>query len=132
MAAGAVHVDAQVVGLDRHLGRVVDLGQHFDQRKRCLAGIAGIERRQPDQAMHAGLGLGKAIRILAAQLDRRAFDTGLIALALVEQRNLEAAALSPAHVHAQHQLGPVLGVGAAHAGLDRQKRIAVVIRRAEQ
>ena len=46
--------------------------------------------------------------------------------------DLEAAPLGPAQVHAQQHLGPVLGVGAAGAGADRDDGVARVVLAAEQ
>ena len=40
---------------------------------------------------------------------------------------VEAALLRPAHLHPQHHLRPVLGVGAARAGVDRDERVAAVV-----
>ena len=45
---------------------------------------------------------------------------------------LEAALLGPAHLHPQHHLGPVLRVGAAGAGVDRDERVAGVVGAGEQ
>ena len=57
---------------------------------------------------------------------------GLLARARLEQLDLEAAPLGPAHLHAQHHLGPVLGVGAARAGVDGHERVAGVVVAGEQ
>ena len=40
---------------------------------------------------------------------------------------VEAALLGPAHLHPQDHLRPVLGVGAAGAGVDRHERVARVV-----
>ena len=45
----------------------------------------------------------------------------------LQQLDLEAAALGPAHHHPQDHLGPVLGVGAARAGVDGHERVAGVV-----
>ena len=52
--------------------------------------------------------------------------------ARLEQLDLEAAPLGPAHLHAQHHLGPVLGVGPARAGVDGDERVAGVVAAGEQ
>ena len=46
--------------------------------------------------------------------------------------DLEAAALGPAQVHAQEHLGPVLGLGAAGAGVDGDDGPALVVGAAEE
>ena len=45
----------------------------------------------------------------------------------LEQLDLEAAPLGPAHLHAQHHLRPVLRVGAAGARVDGDERVAGVV-----
>ena len=45
---------------------------------------------------------------------------------------LKPRALGPAHHHPQHHLGPVLGVGAARAGVDGDERVARVVGPGEQ
>ena len=52
---------------------------------------------------------------------------GLLPRAGLEQLDLEAAPLGPAHQHAQDHLGPVLGVGAARAGVDGHEGVAGVV-----
>src|SRR3979409_1880352 len=59
-------------------------------------------------------------------------DARLLALALVHELGLEAAPLGPPHLHAQEHLGPVLGVGATRAGVDRDHGVARVVGAAEE
>ena len=89
------------------------------------AGVA-VERRDAHQPMHPGLGLEPAIGVLAADLDRRRLDAGLLALALLDPLDLVAVLLGPAQVHAQQHLGPVLAFGAAGAGIHLQERVVAV------
>ena len=50
----------------------------------------------------------------------------------LQQLDLEAAPLGPAHLHPQDHLRPILGVGAAGAGVDRDERVAGVVAPREQ
>ena len=50
----------------------------------------------------------------------------------LEQLGLEAALLGPAELHPEHHLRPVLGVGAAGAGVDRDERVAGVVATREE
>ena len=50
----------------------------------------------------------------------------------LEDLDVEAAPLGPAHEHAQDHLRPVLGVGAAGAGVDGDERVAGVVAPGEQ
>ena len=68
--------------------------------------------------MHAALGLQPTIGIGPLDLVGAGLDAGLFTGALFQPTHLEAAALGPARVHARQHLGPVLGLGAAGAGVD--------------
>ncbi len=57
---------------------------------------------------------------------------GLLPRGRLEQLDLETTFLGPAHLHAQHHLGPILGVGATGAGVDRHERVAGVVATREQ
>ena len=87
-----------------------------------MAAVARVERGFPHQAMHAGFGPQPAVGIGTVDLDRGALDAGDFAGALVDHGGRESAAIRPAQVHAQQHLRPVLGLGAARAGLDVQER----------
>ena len=59
-------------------------------------------------------------------LDRDRLDAGLLARALLDPFELVAVRLGPARVHAQQHLGPVLGLGAAGAGVDLDEAVVGV------
>ena len=59
-----------------------------------------------------------ALGVGAADLDRRRFDAGAFAGALFEPFHLAAVVFGPPDIHAQQNLGPVLGLGAAGPGMD--------------
>ena len=126
-ARGPVGVDLQVVVLDRDVARLLDHRRDLHARERGLAAVGGVERRQPHQPMHALLGRVQAVGVVAGRAERRGLDARLLARARLQQLDLEAAPLGPAHLHAQHHLGPVLRVGAARAGVDGHQRVAGVV-----
>ena len=135
LAAGAgraVGVDLQVVVVDLHLARLLDHRRDLDAREGRLAAVGGVERREPDEPVHALLGAVEAVGVVAGGAEGRRLDAGLLPRAGLEQLDLEAAPLGPAHLHAQHHLGPVLGVGAAGAGVDGHERVARVVVAGEQ
>src|SRR5690606_9219875 len=123
-AGGAVGVDTQVgrVDLDVHL--VVDFGGHEHRRERGVATRAGVERALAHQAVHADLGTQPAEGVLALDVHGGALDAGDFTLGQLDDLGTEAALVGPAQVHAQQDIGPVLGLGAAGTGLDIQ--VAVV------
>ncbi len=108
-------------------GVVLDLRQNLDQGEGGVPSVRRVERRESDQPVLPRLGLAIAVGIRAADLDRRALDSGFIAFCPVEDRRLEPALFCPAHVHPRQHLGPVLSVDATGPGVDGQKCVVVVI-----
>ena len=122
MSASSISISASSArsGLDDHLG------------ERGVAAVRLVERRQADEPVLAALGLEDPVGVLALDRERRRLEAGLLARARLEQLGLEAAVGGPAEVHAQEHLGPVLRVGAARVGLDRDDRVAAVVLAGEE
>jgi hypothetical protein len=127
-----VGVDLQVVRVDRDVRRVLDHRGDLEPGERRLAAVGRVERRQADEPVHALLRAEEAVGVLARRAERRGLDAGLLPRAGLEQVDLEAALLGPAHLHPQHHLRPVLGVRAARAGVDGDERVAAVVLAREQ
>src|SRR5687767_9168652 len=79
---------------------------------------AGVVGRDAHQAVHAALGLQPAVGVDALHVQRRRLDPGLLAGGLFDQLDFHAVGVGPARVHPLEDLGPVLGLGAAGAGVD--------------
>ena len=92
---------------------------------RRLEASKGEMRIEP---VHAGLAAQVAVGVLAGHLDGRRLDPRLFARQQVDDLGLEPRALAPAQVHAHEHLRPVLGLGAAGAGMDGQDRRLGVVR----
>ena len=114
------------------LARLLDDRRDLDARERRLAAVGGVERRQPHEPVHALLGRVEAVGVVAGDAEGRGLDARLLARARLQQLDLEAAPLGPAHLHPQHHLRPVLRVGAARAGVDGHERVAGVVVAGEQ
>ena len=82
--------------------------------------------------MHAALGGQQAVGVAALDDEGGRQQSGLLARGRLVDLEVEAAALGPAQVHAQHHLGPVLRVGPAGTGVDLGHGVAVVVRAGEQ
>ena len=136
LAAGArrpVGVDAEVLLVDLDLaGHVLQERHHVERGEAGLAAVLGVERRDAHQPVHAPLGGQQPEGVAAAHDERGRHEPGLLALGGLLDLDGEAPALGPPGVHAQHHLGPVLGVGAAGAGVDLGHRVAVVVLPGEQ
>ena len=79
---------------------------------------AGVVGRDAHQPVHAGLGLQPAVGVDALDLQGRRLDAGLLAGGLLDHVDAHAVGVGPARVHPLQHLGPVLGLGAAGAGVD--------------
>ena len=88
--------------------------------------------RLADEPVHAPLCLVGAVGVLALDGHRRGLEAGLLARARLDELGLVAAVGRPAQVHAQHHLGPVLRVGAARAGVDRDDGVTGVVLAVEE
>jgi hypothetical protein len=77
--------------------------------------------------MHAVLGLQVAEGVVALDAQRGALDAGRVAAELVGDLDLPALTLAVPQVHAQQHLGPVLALGAAGAGVDRDEGSGTVV-----
>ena len=73
-----------------------------------------------------------AVGVVALDLDGGGLDAGLFAVLIVEQRILIAVAVGPHGVHAVEHLRPVLRLGAAGTGVERQNGVVRVVLAGEQ
>src|SRR3972149_1980725 len=126
-AAGPIRVDAQVLLIDLHRHVIGDFGHHLDQGEAGVPALLGVERADPHQAVHSPLALQPPVGPATVDRDRDALEARLFALGLVENLGAVAVSLSPAQVHAQQHLGPVLALGAPGPRVDRYDRRPLVI-----
>jgi hypothetical protein len=96
---GAVGVDLQVVVVDDDIADVVDDRCDLDAGERRLAAVGRVEGRQAHEAVHALLGAEQPVGVLALGAERGRLDARLLPRAGLQQLDLEAAALRPAHQH---------------------------------
>ena len=131
-AGGAVDLHLNVLFPDLNGVVVLQLRHDLDGGEGGLAAGIGVEGGHPDQPVDAVLTLQKAIGVLALDGDGGGLDAGLVAFFIVQDLVDKAVALGPAGVHAVEHLGPVLGLGAAGAGVELQDGIGVVVLAGEQ
>ena len=132
-AGGAVDLHFIVLGPDLEvLGVILDLGNHFDGGKRGLPPGVGVKGGHPHQPVDAVLPLQEAVGVFAGDHDGGGLDSGLVALLVVQDLIAKAVTLRPSGVHPVEHLAPVLGLGAAGAGLEAHNGIVAVILAGEQ
>src|SRR3989475_1871281 len=117
--AGDVHPDLILPQVHLH---VVHLRHDRDRREARLPAARGVERRDPDEPVHARLALEGAVGVLARDLDRRGLDPRLVAGEEGDDLRPYTPALTPAKVHPEQHLRPILGLRAAGARMDREDR----------
>ena len=132
-AAGPVDLHLNVLLPDLHLVVILDLGHDLHRGKAGLPAGVGIKGRHPDQPVDAVLTLQKAVGVIPLDGNGRGLDARLVAVLIVQDLIGEVVALRPAGVHPVEHLGPVLGLGAAGAGMEGQDgAVAVVLPREER
>ena len=125
--SSAVGVDAKILLVDLHHYLVAHIGNHGKRSKARVPALLRVEGRDPDQPVDADLAAQMTVGVVALDGEGDPFDAGLLAGLHVEQLGLVVALLAPAQVHAEQHLGPVAGLGAAGARVDRHDRAARVV-----
>jgi hypothetical protein len=77
-------------------------------------------------AVDAALGFGVAVGVFAFDQDGGFADAGGVAGLHVHELDGVIAPLGPAGIHAKHDVSPVVGLGAAGAGLDGEDGVVAV------
>src|SRR6266516_2940754 len=131
MAASAERLDPEVGFTDDDLDVILNLWDHEHRRKGGMPTVVGIERREADEAMHTGFGLGIPVGVFPLDEHGGALDARLFPRQDVENLRLKALALRPAQVHAQEHLDPVLRLGPASAGVNGENGVFLIIRAAK-
>src|SRR5918995_431096 len=95
MPAGAEGLDPQVGLVDDHLDLIGNLWNHEHRRERGVPPIVGIEWREANKAVHAGLRFGITIGIAAFDEYGGTFNASLLTRQGVKDLCLEAFAFGP-------------------------------------
>jgi hypothetical protein len=135
LAAGAarpVGVDPQVVFVDLDVGLIGQKRGDDHLREGRVPPVSGVERREAYESVDAPLGLEDPVGVLAGDCERRGLEPGLLPGARLDEVGFQAALLCPAEIHPKQDLGPVLRVGAAGAGVDRDDGVAGVVLAGEE
>jgi hypothetical protein len=128
LAAGAHGGDLEIGVFHLDVDLVFDIGGDLDGGEAGLPPRVAVERTDPNQAVHAHLCAQVAVSVGSGHGERRAVDSRFVARLVVDDVRAVAAALAPAQVHAQQDLRPVFGVGAAGAGMDADDGVRVIDR----
>src|SRR5665648_1163360 len=131
-AAGPVGIDLQVLLVDLDLHVILDHGAYLNGSKAGVAALGRVEGGDAHQAVYAALCREQAVGVLTVETHGGALDARFSAAGRLVELDPEAPAVSPAKVHAQQHLGPVLRLGAASARVDSQNGVAVIVFAAEQ
>ena len=126
-APGAERVDLQVRLVDLDIDVVVDLGRNEHGCERRVAPLVGVERRDPDEPVDAGLRLEVSVRVVARQEEGGALDPRLVALLPLDELHGVPVPVGEPGVHPEEHLRPVLGLRPPGPGVDRHDRVQRVV-----
>src|SRR5690242_16852020 len=115
VASRAERVDFEVLGAYIDFDAVVHLGNYKHGRERSMATRGLVEWRNADEAVHSGFSGKQPIGILAFHADRDGLEPSALARLRIDHRSMKTLALTPAQIHAQEHLRPVLRFRAARA-----------------
>ena len=131
-AAGPVDLHLDVLVPDLHLVVILDLGHDLHGGEGGLPPGVGVKGRDPHQPVDAVLALQEAVGVVPLDGNGCGLDARLVSVLIVQDLVGEVVALRPAGVHAVEHLGPVLGLGAAGAGVKGQNGAVAVVLPGEQ
>ena len=131
-AAGPVDLHLDVLLADLHGVVVLDLRHDLHGGKGGLPPGVCVEGGDTDQTVDAVLAAEEAIGVFPLDGDGGGLDARLVPVLVVQGLDGEIMPLAPAGVHAEKHLAPVLGLGAAGAGVERQDGVVGVILPGEQ
>jgi len=131
--SGSPHCDdVEILRIDRDVDVVLKLRHDIDGSERGVAASGGVKRRDADQAMHALLRFQIAVGHRPFNQNAAGLDAGFFTLLVVQDGDLEAAALGPAAVHAVQHLRPVHGLRAAGSRMQFQDGVVGIIGMGQQ
>ena len=116
----AVSIRANIRRININLNIVINLRRHIDRRERCMTAITRIKWRLAHQTMHTNLSTQPTKGIFTANLHRGTFNTSHITGRAFHQLRFKAFIVSPAQIHAQQHLSPILSLSATRARLNIQ------------
>ena len=132
LTAGSVRVDPEVFIPDFNVQVLFDFGYDVHRAKRSVAAFVGIEGTDADEAMDAAFSFAVSIGVLAHDAENGAAESGLVPVLEVLDLAGETGALSPTGIHAKEHVGPVAGFGATRSSVDREDRVATVMRSGQE
>src|SRR5215472_15076398 len=106
--AESVSINPKVFLLDVHLDGFINFRRDKDAGKRGMAALGLVKRRNAHQTVYPDLARQQSVGIVAGDCERGRFDSGFFGRLIFVYFSGEALALSPAQVHAQQHLRPVL------------------------
>src|SRR5579863_2505859 len=111
---------------------VVDFGDYKNGSERCMAARGLVEWRNTDEPVHSSFGGKQAVCIFSLDAHGYGFEPGAFAGLRIDHGSVETFALTPAQVHAQEHLCPILRFRAARSGLYGENGVEAVAFAREQ
>src|SRR6266516_1984959 len=92
-----------------------------------MTSMGGIKRRQTDKSVRADLRTQIAIGIASRNFNRDALHTRLIAFTVIVNFGAKLVLLSPAQVHTQQHLSPILSINTPTTRVNTQNSVAFIM-----
>lgn len=127
-SAGPVGVGPDVCFVDFNFLRVLDFWRDIDRGETSLSFAFRVEGADPDEPVHSRLAFEVAVSHRPANGESGRINSGLKIVLAIEKFCGIVVGLCPVEIHSEHHLGPVVGIGAAIAGVDRHDRTCPIMR----
>src|SRR4051812_32077025 len=92
-----------------------------------MSAVCLIEGRQTDQPMNATLTLEVTVGERTPDLYCGALYSGLLTFGKIKDFGVILVTLSPAQIHTEQHIGPILRLSAASSGMDSQHRGSTIV-----
>jgi hypothetical protein len=125
-SAGAIRIYPQILIIDVHLDLILHFRIGKNRSKGSMTPAAGIIGRNAHQAVDAVLCFHVTVGIGALHRYGGSLDPGLLTILVVQYLGPETAPLSPAQIHAEQHLGPILGLRATCPGVDADDSVPCI------
>src|SRR5215207_6111705 len=129
---GPVSIHLEILLLDLDLDGLADDRRDGYRGEAGVPPCAGVERADPDEAVHPALGGQKPESVLSGNCEGGALYARFLAFRVLDNLEIEAASLGPPAVHAGQHLGPILRVHPARARVYGEDGVAFVVLAGEE
>ncbi len=116
--------DFDFFGRNRHVHRLLEFRQNFDERKRGMAFLVRIERRNAHEPMDARFVFERAVRAVAFKFKRHVSVSAVVVFVFMNKTYSPFFPVGVFHIHFEKHSGEIFRVVSAGAGKNSDDGIA--------